>query len=67
MDLIVAHPETEENFEALKSFMQKMKIKFEVTKEYDPEFVAQILQGDEDLKAGKGKIVTIEDLDALWK
>lgn len=67
MDLIIAHPETEENFEALKTYMQKMKIKFEITKDYDSEFVAQILQGDEDIKLGKGRKVEISELENLWK
>jgi len=27
----------------------------------------KIKQGDEDLKNGKGRTVTIEDLESLWK
>ena len=50
---------------ALKAFMKAFKISFEEkTSPYNPEFVAMIKQGDEDLKAGKGKKVDIED---LWK
>ena len=47
-----------------------LKIKFELEREespYRPEFVEKIRQGDEDIKHGRGKHVTLEELDALWK
>lgn len=50
--------------------MKALKIEFELTKEgspYNPEFVEKIQQGDEDLKNGKGRAVTFEKLDSLWK
>jgi hypothetical protein len=56
--------------DAIKAFMKALKIKFEVSKEekpYNPEFVAKILQGDKDLKNGKGESKTLEELDSLWK
>jgi hypothetical protein len=57
--------------DALKAFMKALKIKFELSKEepkpYNPEFVKKIEQGDEDLKNGKGRSVTLEELDNLWK
>ncbi|MGL6119622.1 MAG: DUF2683 family protein [Fusobacteriaceae bacterium] len=34
---------------------------------YNPEFVAKILQSMEDSKNGKGRIITKEELRALWK
>jgi hypothetical protein len=57
--------------EAIKACMNALKIKFEISsveeKPYNQEFVDKILQGDEDLKNGKGRKVTIEELDKLWK
>lgn len=58
-----------------KIFMIKRKnkqaaIPFEKRKidsPYNPEFVAKMLQGDKDLKAGKGKKVTLEELHELFK
>jgi len=68
---IIAHPGSSDKFEALKAFMEALKIKFEVhpagKSPYDPEFVNTVLQGDKDIKEGKGKKVTLEDLDKLWK
>jgi hypothetical protein len=70
-NVIVAHPASNDKLEALKAFLQALKIDFEVTtpeqSPYNPEFVKLILQGDEDIKAGKGKKVTLEELDNLWK
>ena len=62
---------SDDKLEALKAFMKALKIKFEVRplnkSPYDPEFVDMILQGDKDIKEGKGKKITIEELDSLWK
>ena len=54
---------------ALKSVLKALKIKFEITKEktYNPEFVAMIKQGEQDLKEGKGIAVTLEELEQLCK
>jgi hypothetical protein len=57
--------------DAIKAFMKALKIKFEFSKEeiqpYDLEFVKKLKQGDNDLKSGKGRTVTLEELDSLWK
>jgi hypothetical protein len=68
---IKAYPDNSEQVEALKAFMKALKIKFELRNEtgnpYSPEFTEKIMQGDEDLKSGKGRKVTLEELDSLWK
>jgi len=69
-NVFIAHPENIEQVNALKAFMKALKIKFEVTKAekpYNQEFVDMVLQGDEDFKAGKGKKITMEELNNLWK
>ena len=57
---------------ALKTILKAMKIDFKFTKPkvdkpYNPDFVAKILQGNKDIKDGKGKKITIDDLNSLWK
>jgi len=65
METLVIHPETKEQLAALKAFMKAFKITFEEQKSpYNPDFVRIIQQGDEELKAGKGVKV---DIDNLWK
>lgn len=67
---ITAHTNDASQIEAIKAFMKALKIKFELSKEqspYNSEFVKKIQQGDEDLKNGKGRTVTLEELDSLWK
>lgn len=68
-DIFIVHPGSDDKYEALKAVLKALKIKFEITKQnpYNPAFVAKILQGDEDKKAGKGKKITIKELDNLWK
>lgn len=67
---IIAHTNDASQIEAIKAFMKALKIKFELSKEqspYNPEFVKKIQEGDEDLKNGKGRRITLEELDSLWK
>jgi len=66
METLIVHPENKEQLNALKTFMKAFKISFDVKKEtaYDPEFVKMIQQGEEDIKAGKGRVV---DINNLWK
>ncbi len=67
---ITAYTDDASQIEAIEAFMKALKIKFELSQEkspYNPEFVGKIEQGDEDLKNGKGRTVTLEELDSLWK
>ena len=67
-NIIIAHP-GEDKLESLKAFLKALKIKFEVSKErpYDDDFVKLIQKGDEDIKNGKGKKITLAEIDDLWK
>lgn len=65
MSTLIVHPDSKEQLTAIKAFMKALKISFKEEKDdYDPEFVDMILKGDEEIKAGKGTKV---DLDNLWK
>ena len=69
-NIFIAHPATKEQVNALKAFVKALKIKFEITaaeKPYDQAFVDSILQGDEDFRGGKGKKMTLDELNGLWK
>ncbi|RLD88838.1 MAG: hypothetical protein DRJ09_07620 [Bacteroidetes bacterium] len=67
-DIIVIHPE-DEKLKALKAFLKALEIKFEVIKNqpYNKKFVNTIIKGDEDIKKGNGKKITLDQLDDLWK
>ncbi len=67
---ITIHTNNDSHIEAIKAFMEALKIKFEFSRNkspYNPEFVKKIKQGDEDLQNGKGKEITLDELDNLWK
>jgi len=64
METIIVHPKNEEQSTALKAVMKVLKIDFETESPYNPEFVAKIKRGQEQVKAGKGVKIAIED---LWK
>jgi len=57
--------------EAITTFMESQKIKYKVSGNdesyYNIDFINKIKKGDEDLLNGKGKKVTLEELDQLWK
>lgn len=68
---IIAYTDSSYQIDAIKGFMKALKIKFEMAKEvdspYNAAFVKKIQQGDEDLKKGKGKKISIEELERLYK
>ena len=65
METLIAHPKNKEQLTALKAFVKAMKIDFETAKSpYNPEFVEKIKRSQEQMKAGKGVSIAVED---LWK
>ena len=66
---ITAHPKNDAQIEAIKTALKGLKIKFEILEEqqYDPEFVKNILQAEQEIQQGKGLKVTSEEFDKLWK
>ena len=66
---ITAYTEDASQIEAIKAVMKALKIKFEISKgkTYRQEFVEKIDQSRQDLMDGKGTVVTIEELNDLWK
>ena len=60
MDIVIAHPGTVEQINALQAFMQALKIKFEISREetYDPEFVEKVLESRQ--QAGEGKVTRVK-------
>ncbi|MGD8782107.1 MAG: hypothetical protein PVH88_24475 [Ignavibacteria bacterium] len=70
-DIVIAHPKTTEEVNALKAFLQALKIKFEISKArpdssgkspYNPEFVAKIKKSKKEFEDGKFKRVDMKDL-----
>jgi hypothetical protein len=70
-DIFIIRPETSEQRSIIKALMKAMKIKFEVSKEekspYNNNFVEKIKRSQQNFKEGKGRVVSSEDLDNLWK
>ena len=69
-DVIIAHPNSQDKLEALTTFMNTHHIPYELAVIDTPskkEFVEMILQGDEDKMNGKGRKISIEELDQLRK
>ena len=66
---ITAYTEDAAQIEAIKSILKALKIKYEISKgkPYNPEFVAKINQSRQDYKDGKGTVVSLEELNDLWK
>ena len=59
METLIVHPDNKKQLAALKAF----KISFEEEKSsYDPEFVAKVLKGREQIKNGESRVINIADL-----
>lgn len=63
-NIFIARPKTADQVNALKAFMQALKIKYEVSKEesYNAEFVEKILESQKQVKEGKVTRVKKENL-----
>jgi len=68
-NIFIAYPINIEQENVLKAFFKALKIKFEITREtpYDKDFVNMVLQAEDSIKRGKGKKVSSEEFDNLWK
>ena len=63
MPTIIVHPDSKEKLTIIKAFLKALKISFvEEKSPYNSEFVTKILQGDEDIKAGRTKKITLDDI-----
>jgi len=62
----IIHPETAEQENALKAFVEALKMKFEISgeKPYDPDFVAKIKDSRQQVKEGKTVKLNLND---IWK
>jgi hypothetical protein len=65
----IVHAVSTEQEDTLKAFFNALKIRFEVAEEssYNAEFVDMILQAEDSIRSGKGKKVSSEEFDNLWK
>ena len=66
METLVVRPRDKKQLTAITAILKALEIDFDKEKNnpYDPEFVAMIHQGTEDIKNGKGTKIKPED---LWK
>ena len=66
---LIVHPLDINQENVLRSFFETFKIRFEVTKEkpYNQDFVDMVLQAESSIKQGKGKKISSEEFDKLWK
>lgn len=65
METLIVQPDSKAKLDAIKAFMKALKIPFEAYKSsYNPDFVAKIKRGDEDIKAGKTRKISLDD---VWK
>ena len=65
----IVHPQNIEQGSILKAFFKALQIKFEEVNEkpYNREFVDMVLQADDSIKKGKGRKVSSDEFDNLWK
>ncbi len=63
METLIVHPDSKEKLNTLKAFMKALKISYKEEKSpYNSDFVSKILQGDEDIKAGRTKKIMLDDI-----
>ena len=62
-DILIAHPQTDEQLNAFKAFMKALEIEFEISnaESYHPDFVEKVLESREQYK--KGEYISVEKKD----
>ena len=65
--IFIAHPKNVQQINALKAFMQALKIKFEIStpEDYNPDFVNKILESKKQIAQGKFTEVKQKDIKAF--
>ena len=69
METLIIQPKNKKQLSAIKAVLKALDVSFKKADDspYDQAFVEKILQGDADFKAGKGKKMTMDELNNLWK
>lgn len=70
METLTVHPQDKKQLTAVEAVLKALDIPFEKVNEespYNPAFVAKIKKSQEDYKEGKGTMVTLDELNQLWK
>jgi len=63
MNYLIVHPDSQDKLTAVKAVLKALNVDFnEADAPYNPEFVAKIAEGEEDIKAGRTVKVTLDDL-----
>lgn len=67
METFIVQPKNQDQRNALEAFFKKLNVTFRTENReslYDPEFVAKMNRGDEDVEAGRTTKVTLDD---IWR
>lgn len=66
-DILIAHPQTNEQVSALKAFMNALNIEFEVANvdSYNPTFVKKIIDSKKQISEGKYTDVARKDIKSF--
>jgi len=73
MSAITINLPDDSQINVIKAFLKALKIKFsiatnkEMESPYNPDFVAMVKKGQEDIKNGKGVKMTLDELKELCK
>ncbi|MGV3603313.1 MAG: DUF2683 family protein [Dyadobacter fermentans] len=67
METFIVQPKDQDERNAIEAFFKKLNISFKTEEReslYDPDFVAKIKRGEQDVAAGRTTKVTLDD---IWK
>jgi hypothetical protein len=65
MNYLIVHTDNHDKLSAVKAVLKALDVDFDETKTaYNPDFVAKMAKGEDDIKAGRTVKVTLDD---IWK
>jgi hypothetical protein len=66
METLIVHPKNQKQLATIEAILKALDVSFnkEEKSPYNPEFVTKIRESEEDVKAGRTRKIT---LDEIWK
>ena len=65
METLIVQPKNKKQLMAVEAVLQALNVTFKKEKSYSPEFISEIVKGEDDVK--NGRLTRVKDVQNIWK
>ncbi|MBB6238492.1 hypothetical protein HDC90_003131 [Pedobacter sp. AK013] len=65
METLIVQPKNKKQLLAVEAVLQALNVTFKKEKSYSPEFINEIVKGEDDVK--NGRLTRVKDVQNIWK